>query len=107
MSANKLIKNTSKTVSKQNVIYSNKYTSSGKRQSKSIELWDKRGKFRFVTRAEYLNTTKFCSPILRIQFMASKDQKNQNCFDSGKFAICNCYVESLQKLNVINAFVIG
>ena len=87
MSANELIKNTSKTVSEQKSIYSNKYASS-KKQSKSIELWDtdKRGKYRFLTRAEYLNTTHpdICSPILRIQFMASKDQENQNCFNSSK-----------------------
>ena len=88
MSANELIKNTSKTVSEKKSIYNNKYTPSAKKQSKSIELWDtdKRGKYRFVTRAEYLNTTyqDICSPILRIQFMASKDQKHQNCFNSCK-----------------------
>ena len=85
VTANKLSKtNQLKTIAIQESIYDTSYVHI--RQDKSVEYLDelKNGEYRFIIRAEYLQTFRYgCNPLLRIQFMASDKGKYGNC---GSFA---------------------
>ena len=85
VTANKLSKtNQITTIAAQETIYGNTYVH--KRQDKTVEYLDKikNGEYRFIIRAEYLQTFRYgCNLLLRIQFMASEKGKYDNCGSSG------------------------